>query len=34
VYRLLRKAMDFERAIVEAGGLPITGLDPTGNVIH
>ena len=28
---LLRKAMDFERAFVEAGGLLITGLDPTGN---
>jgi hypothetical protein len=28
---LLRKAMDFERAFVAAGGLLITGLDPTGN---
>jgi imidazolonepropionase-like amidohydrolase len=28
---LLRKAMDFERAFVQAGGLLITGLDPTGN---
>jgi imidazolonepropionase-like amidohydrolase len=28
---LLRKAMDFERAFVEAGGLLIAGLDPTGN---
>ena len=28
---LIRKAMDFERAFVEAGGLLITGLDPTGN---
>jgi len=28
---LLRKAMDFERAYVKAGGLLIAGLDPTGN---
>ena len=28
---LLRKAMDFERAFVKAGGLLIAGLDPTGN---
>lgn len=28
---LLRKAMDFERAFVGAGGLLIAGLDPTGN---
>jgi hypothetical protein len=28
---LFRKAMDFERAFVEAGGLLIAGLDPTGN---
>jgi imidazolonepropionase-like amidohydrolase len=28
---LLRKAMEFERAFVQAGGLLITGLDPTGN---
>ncbi|HYG81074.1 MAG TPA: amidohydrolase family protein [Pyrinomonadaceae bacterium] len=28
---LLRKAMAFERAFVQAGGLLITGLDPTGN---
>ena len=28
---LLRKAMDFERAFVSAGGLLIAGLDPTGN---
>lgn len=28
---LLRKAMDFERAFVRAGGLLIAGLDPTGN---
>ena len=28
---LLRKAMDFERAFVQAGGLLLTGLDPTGN---
>ena len=28
---LLRKAMDFERAFVTAGGLLIAGLDPTGN---
>jgi imidazolonepropionase-like amidohydrolase len=28
---LLRKAMDFERAFVQAGGLLIAGLDPTGN---
>jgi hypothetical protein len=27
----LRKAMDFERAFVQAGGLLIAGLDPTGN---
>jgi len=26
-----RKAMDFERAFVQAGGLLIAGLDPTGN---
>jgi imidazolonepropionase-like amidohydrolase len=29
--QLLRKAMDFERAFVAAGGLLIAGLDPTGN---
>ncbi len=28
---LLRKAMDFERLFVQAGGLLIAGLDPTGN---
>ena len=28
---LVRKAMDFERAFVQAGGLLIAGLDPTGN---
>jgi imidazolonepropionase-like amidohydrolase len=28
---LLRKAMDFERVFVQAGGLLIAGLDPTGN---
>jgi imidazolonepropionase-like amidohydrolase len=28
---LLRKAMDFERSFVQAGGLLIAGLDPTGN---
>jgi len=28
---LIRKAMDFERAFVQAGGLLVTGLDPTGN---
>src|SRR5687768_16299175 len=28
---LLRKAMEFERAFVKAGGLLIAGLDPTGN---
>jgi imidazolonepropionase-like amidohydrolase len=28
---LLRKTMDFERAFVQAGGLLIAGLDPTGN---
>ncbi len=28
---LIRKAMDFERAFVAAGGMLITGLDPTGN---
>lgn len=28
---LLRKAMDFERAFVRAGGLLVAGLDPTGN---
>ncbi|HLL74450.1 MAG TPA: amidohydrolase family protein [Pyrinomonadaceae bacterium] len=28
---LLRKAMDFERAFVQAGGLLVTGPDPTGN---
>lgn len=28
---LLRKAMDFERRFVRAGGLLIAGLDPTGN---
>jgi imidazolonepropionase-like amidohydrolase len=27
----MRKAMDFERAFVQAGGLLIAGLDPTGN---
>ena len=29
--QLLRKAMEFERAFVKAGGLLIAGLDPTGN---
>jgi imidazolonepropionase-like amidohydrolase len=28
---LFKKAMDFERAFVQAGGLLIAGLDPTGN---
>ena len=28
---LIRKAMEFERAFVAAGGLLIAGLDPTGN---
>jgi hypothetical protein len=28
---MLRKAMDFERAFVKAGGWLIAGLDPTGN---
>lgn len=28
---MIRKTMDFERAFVKAGGLLITGLDPTGN---
>ena len=28
---LFRKAMDFEKAFVQAGGLLIAGLDPTGN---
>ncbi|HLM57180.1 MAG TPA: amidohydrolase family protein [Pyrinomonadaceae bacterium] len=28
---LLRKAMEFERAFVQAGGLLVAGLDPTGN---
>jgi imidazolonepropionase-like amidohydrolase len=28
---VLRKAMDFERAFVRAGGLLVAGLDPTGN---
>jgi imidazolonepropionase-like amidohydrolase len=28
---LFRKAMDFERAFVQAGGFLIAGLDPTGN---
>jgi hypothetical protein len=28
---LLRKAMDFERAFVQAGGTLMAGLDPTGN---
>jgi hypothetical protein len=27
----MRKAMEFERAFVKAGGLLIAGLDPTGN---
>lgn len=31
VAALIRKAMDFERAFVQAGGLLINGLDPTGN---
>ena len=31
VVALIRKAMDFERAFVKAGGLLIAGLDPTGN---
>jgi imidazolonepropionase-like amidohydrolase len=29
--QLVRKSMDFERAFVQAGGLLIAGLDPTGN---
>lgn len=29
--QVLRKAMEFERAFVQAGGLLIAGLDPTGN---
>ena len=29
--QLVRKAMDFERAFVKAGGLLLAGLDPTGN---
>ncbi len=29
--QLVRKSMDFERAFVKAGGLLVTGLDPTGN---
>ena len=28
---MIRKAMDFERLFVQAGGLMIAGLDPTGN---
>jgi imidazolonepropionase-like amidohydrolase len=28
---LVRKSMDFERSFVKAGGLLMTGLDPTGN---
>ena len=28
---ILRKEMEFERAFVQAGGLLIAGLDPTGN---
>ena len=28
---LIRKSMDFERAFAKAGGLLMTGLDPTGN---
>jgi hypothetical protein len=28
---LVKKSMDFERAFVQAGGLLIAGLDPTGN---
>jgi len=28
---LFRKALEFERAFVQAGGLLIAGLDPTGN---
>ncbi|HMQ05054.1 MAG TPA: amidohydrolase family protein [Pyrinomonadaceae bacterium] len=28
---LIRRSMDFERAFVKAGGLLVTGLDPTGN---
>ena len=28
---LLKKAMEFERAFVQAGGLLVAGLDPTGN---
>jgi len=28
---VIRKAMDFERAFVKAGGLLVAGLDPTGN---
>ncbi len=31
VVSLIRKSMDFERAFVKAGGLLMTGLDPTGN---
>ena len=29
--QLVRKSMDFERSFVQAGGLLIAGLDPTGN---
>lgn len=29
--KLIRKSMDFERAFVKAGGLLMTGVDPTGN---
>ncbi len=29
--QLVKKSMDFERAFVQAGGLLIAGLDPTGN---
>ena len=29
--QLVRRSMDFERAFVQAGGLLIAGLDPTGN---
>jgi len=31
VAALVKKSMDFERAFVQAGGLLIAGLDPTGN---
>lgn len=31
IVSLIRKSMEFERAFVAAGGLLVTGLDPTGN---